>query len=87
MADQQDDNRQAIAEKPFRLVVVAASGGGIAALNEMLAAVTGNFPAAVAIVQHRAPRAPSVLAHILNRRSAILVTDATDGELIRPVRA
>ena len=46
MADQQEGDPQAIAENPFRLVVVAASAGGIAAL-------TGGFPAAVAIVQHR----------------------------------
>jgi chemotaxis response regulator CheB len=46
MADQQEGDLQAIAENPFRLVVVAASAGGIAAL-------TGGFPAAVAIVQHR----------------------------------
>ncbi len=46
MADQQEGDPQAIAENPFRLVVEAASAGGIAAL-------TGGFPAAVAIVQHR----------------------------------
>ena len=46
MADQQEGDPQAIAENPFRLVVVAASAGGIVAL-------TGGFPAAVAIVQHR----------------------------------
>ena len=46
MADQQEGDPQAIAENPFRLVVVAASAGGIAAL-------TGGFPAAVSIVQHR----------------------------------
>ena len=47
MADQQEGDPQAIAENPFRLVeVLAASAGGIAAL-------TGGFPAAVAIVQHR----------------------------------
>ena len=80
MADQQEGDPQAIVENPFRLVVVAASAGGIAAL-------TGVFPAAVAIVQHRPPRAPSVLAHVLNRRSAMPVTDAKDGELIRPARA
>jgi hypothetical protein len=36
---------------------------GIAALTEI--------PAAVAVVQHRAPQAPSLLAHVLNRRSAM----------------
>ncbi len=46
MADQQEGDPQAIAENPFRLVVVAASAGGIAAL-------TGGFPVSVAIVQHR----------------------------------
>ena len=87
MADQQQGDRHEIAGNPFRLVVVAASAGGIAALTEMLANLTGVFPAAIAIVQHRAPRAPSVLAHVLNRRSAMPVTDARDGELFRPARA
>ena len=87
MADQQQGDPQEITGTPFRLVVVAASAGGITALTEMLADLTGVFPAAIAIVQHRAPRAPSVLAHILNRRSAMPVTDARDGELFRPARA
>ena len=80
MANQQEGDPQAIAENPFRLVVVAVSAGGIAALTEMLAALTGVFPGAVAVVQHRPPRAPSVLAHVLNRRSAMPVSDAKDGE-------
>jgi two-component system chemotaxis response regulator CheB len=53
----------------------------------MLAALTGVFPAGVAIVQLRPPRAPSVLAHVLSRRSAIQVNDAKNGELMRPARA
>jgi two-component system chemotaxis response regulator CheB len=87
MADQQQGDPQEIAGTPFRLVVVAASAGGIPALTEMLANLTGVFPAAIAIVQHHAPRAPSVLAHILNRRSAMPVSDAMDGEPLRPARA
>jgi two-component system, chemotaxis family, protein-glutamate methylesterase/glutaminase len=87
MADQQDGDPEATAGNPFCLVVMAASAGGIAALTEILAALTGVFPAAVAIVQHRAPWAQNVLAHVLNRRSAMPVTDAKDGELFRPARA
>jgi two-component system, chemotaxis family, protein-glutamate methylesterase/glutaminase len=87
MTEQQQGDLHEIERNPFRLVVVAASAGGIAALTEILANLTGVFPAAVAIVQHRAPRAPSVLAHVLNRRSAMPVTDARDGELFRPARA
>jgi two-component system, chemotaxis family, protein-glutamate methylesterase/glutaminase len=86
MADQQVSDPEATAGNPFCLVVVAASAGGVAALTEILAALTEIFPAALAIVQHRAPRAPSVLAHVLNRRSAMPVTDAKDGELFRPAR-
>ena len=87
MTDQQQGDLHEIERNPFRLVVVAASAGGIAALTELLANLTGVFPAAIAIVQHRAPRAPSVLALILNRHSAMPVTDARDGELFRPARA
>ena len=67
MADQQEGDPQTIAENPFRLVVVAASAGGIAAL-------TGGFPAAVAIVQHRTviaqDQATSELFDICERLSA-----------------
>src|SRR5436305_678466 len=87
MTDEQEGDPQASARNPCRLVVVAASAGGIAALTEILAALSSVFPAAIAIVQHRAPRAPSVLAHILNRHSAMPVIDAKDGELFRPARA
>ena len=87
MTEQQQGDLHEIERNLFRLVVVAASAGGIAALTEVLANLTGVFPAAIAIVQHRAPRAPSVLAHVLNRRSAMPVTDARDGELFRPARA
>ena len=87
MTDRQQGDPQAIAENPFPVVVMAASAGGIPALTEILSALTGVFPAAVAIVQHRGPQASSVLAHVLDPRSAIPVTDATDGELIRPARA
>jgi two-component system, chemotaxis family, protein-glutamate methylesterase/glutaminase len=87
MTDEQEGDPQASARNPCRLVVVAASAGGIAALTEILAALSSVFPAAIAIVQHRAPRAPSVLAHILNHHSAMPVIDAKDGELFRPARA
>ena len=87
MADRQESDPPARVEDRFPLVVIAASAGGIAAITEILAALTGVFPAAVAIVQHRAPRAPSVLAHVLNRRSAMPVTDAKEGELFRRARA
>ena len=36
MADQQEGDPQAVAENQFRLVVVAASAGGVAALTETL---------------------------------------------------
>jgi two-component system, chemotaxis family, protein-glutamate methylesterase/glutaminase len=45
------------------------------------------MPAAVASVQNLPLRSPSVLAHFLSRHSAIPVTDAKDGELIRQARA
>jgi chemotaxis response regulator CheB len=38
----------------FKVVALAASAGGLAALSGILAALPTDFPAAIVIVQHRA---------------------------------
>jgi two-component system, chemotaxis family, protein-glutamate methylesterase/glutaminase len=70
--------------RPYQIVVIAASAGGVHALGEVLAALPEDFPAAVAIVQHRSPHGASVLPAVLQRRTALHVKAAEEGERLRP---
>jgi len=49
-------------------IVIGASAGGVQALSELVAALPGDLPAAVFIVLHIPPNAPSLLPTILARR-------------------
>jgi two-component system chemotaxis response regulator CheB len=70
----------------FDVVVVAASAGGLTALSRLLGSVPEGFPAAIAIVQHLDPRHRSLMADLLNRRSALHTTEAHEGEHLEPRR-
>jgi two-component system chemotaxis response regulator CheB len=73
-----------IARSGYELVVVGASLGGLAALRTLLGGLPRDFPAAVAIVQHRRPDADSPLAHLLGSISPLPVCEPTDREPIEP---
>jgi len=68
----------------FRIVVIAASTGGLEALSRILSQLGPAFPAAIAIVQHRAASSPHLLAQILQRHTRLKVKDVEDGEEIHP---
>jgi two-component system chemotaxis response regulator CheB len=74
----------ASSDAAFKVVVIGASAGGIQALGLILSALPYDFRAAIAVVQHRAPRGPSLLARVLGRRSPLTVRDAEHGEPLRP---
>jgi two-component system chemotaxis response regulator CheB len=61
-------------------VVIGASWGGLYALMEVLGALPTDFPAPIAVVQHRSndDSDTSRLAHVLGRYSALPVADAED---------
>ena len=67
----------------FDIVVMAASVGGIAALDAVLSHLPGDFPLPIVIVQHRDPAVVSILDKILARRTPLRVKVAEVGE--RPV--
>jgi two-component system, chemotaxis family, protein-glutamate methylesterase/glutaminase len=69
-----------------RIVVIGASSGGIEALRTLLAALPGDFPAAVCVVVHTAPQAPGVLPQIFARTSPLVVTNPRDGDALVPGR-
>lgn len=64
----------------FDIVALAASAGGLRALSEVLAALPGDFPATIVVVQHLDPRHRSLMADILSRRTPLKVKQAQEGE-------
>src|SRR6266513_4985690 len=71
----------------FDVVAVAASLGGLNALSQVLSALPPDFPASIVVVQHLAAQYPSELAAILDRRTALAVTWAAQGQALRPATA
>jgi two-component system chemotaxis response regulator CheB len=72
---------------PYELVVVGASLGGLAALRELLCGLPADFPAPVAIVQHRRSDAGSPLAALLGSSSSLPVHEPVDREPLLPGNA
>jgi two-component system, chemotaxis family, protein-glutamate methylesterase/glutaminase len=67
-----------------RLVVIAASAGGLPAIIAVLAPLPPDFPAAIALVQHRGHAEPHVLIELLARRTRLRVQHAADGAVLEP---
>lgn len=70
--------------RKYELVVAAASAGGVEAFAKLLGALPADFPLPVAIVQHRTPGRPHILARILSLHTPLKVKDAEDGERMQP---
>lgn len=60
------------------IVVMGTSRGGLNALAVVLAGLPPDFPAPVAIVQHRTKDGDSALSDLLQRRTSLPVCDADD---------
>lgn len=73
-----------ITRQRFNLVVMAASAGGVRALQTVLSSLPGNFPVPICIVQHRSALTPDLLPRILARHTPLRVKLADAGELLRP---
>jgi len=67
----------------FPVVVFGASAGGIQAIGDVLSSLPEEFPAAIAIVQHRSSQ-PGFLAEVLSHRSGRAVRDAVEGNQLAP---
>jgi two-component system, chemotaxis family, protein-glutamate methylesterase/glutaminase len=68
--------RQAVAT---RVIAIAASSGGLAALSEVLRKLPATLPAAILVLQHLSPDQRSHLTEILADRTALLVRQAAQG--------
>lgn len=66
----------------YEIVALAASAGGLHALSQVLAAIPGNFPAAIVVVQHLDPRHRSLMADILSKRTSLTVKQAQEGDVL-----
>jgi two-component system, chemotaxis family, protein-glutamate methylesterase/glutaminase len=62
------------------VVVIAASAGGLAAIRTVLAALPHGFPAAIAIVQHRAPKPSTMLESLLGQVTPLVVKTGEPGD-------
>jgi two-component system chemotaxis response regulator CheB len=82
--DQAPGGHAAGADAPFSIVAIAASAGGLMALTEVLAALPGDLPVPVVVVQHLDPRHRSLMAEILDRRTELQVRQAQEGDDLRP---
>jgi two-component system chemotaxis response regulator CheB len=69
---------------PYGLVAIAASAGGIPALQRLLSTLPPAFPAPVAVVLHRTRRQEDLLPLVLGRSSALPVRRVEPG---RPKQA
>lgn len=64
--------------RPFSLVVVGSSWGGVDALEQLLSKLPPTIDVAIAIAQHRAEEEPDLLSAILQRHTKLKVQDACD---------
>ena len=67
-----------------RLVAIGASAGGFQALTLILGRLPVDFPATIAIVQHRRPDESSLLRELLAQRTRLPVIEPFHGEPLRP---
>jgi two-component system chemotaxis response regulator CheB len=74
------------AGRPVRpeVVALAASAGGLAALMQVLTPLPACFPAPVLLVLHLDPNHSSIVAALLDRRTALRVVEAREGDLLEP---
>jgi two-component system, chemotaxis family, protein-glutamate methylesterase/glutaminase len=68
----------------YELLVVGASTGGPRAITTLLSELPPDFPAGILIAQHMPHGFTATLAQRLDRRCAIAVREARDGDAIEP---
>lgn len=61
------------------IIAVGTSAGGLNALSRVLSVLPTDMAAALLVVQHLDPKHKSFMADILQRRSAMRVTEGVDG--------
>ena len=67
----------------FELALIAASAGGIPALQDFLAKLPADFPVPIAVVLHRAQSRAALIARILSKNCPLEVKLAEESEELR----
>ncbi|MEP6574011.1 MAG: chemotaxis protein CheB [Gemmatimonadota bacterium] len=71
-------------DSQFRLVVLAASAGGLEGIEIILASLPADWPLPVAVVLHRSIQRPNLLRDVLARSTVLTVKQAETGEFPVP---
>ncbi|MBI5118348.1 chemotaxis protein CheB [Candidatus Poribacteria bacterium] len=66
----------------FDIVAIAASAGGLRALEDVLRGLPMDFAAAIVVVQHLDPRHRSLMADILSRHTPLRVKQAEKDDVL-----
>jgi chemotaxis response regulator CheB len=72
------------APKPFSIVGIGASAGGLEAFSDLLHQLPEKTGMAFVLVQHLDPKHSSELRDILSRTTKIPVTEVSDGTAVKP---
>ena len=73
-------------EKPFFIVGIGASAGGLEACTNLLEHLPPDTGMAFVLVQHLAPAKDSILAELLSKATSMQVREAQDGMTVEPDR-
>lgn len=76
--------RETTRPSAYELLALGASTGGPRALASILFGLPQDFPAGVVVAQHMPPGFTRTLAERLDRRAAVSVREAEDGDRIEP---
>lgn len=71
-------------DRPYGIVAIAASAGGVTALSRVLGGLPSTFPVPVVVVEHLDPRHRTVIAEVLGRRAKLPTRLASQGERAEP---
>ena len=71
-------------KKPFPIVAIGASAGGLEAISKFLEHVAPDLGIAYVIIQHLSPSYQSILPELLERKTKMKVFQVTDGMHVHP---
>jgi two-component system, chemotaxis family, CheB/CheR fusion protein len=78
------DKKSSKINKPFPIVAIGASAGGLEAISKFLESVAPNLGIAYVIIQHLSPSYQSILPELLERKTKMKVFQVTDGMHVQP---
>jgi two-component system CheB/CheR fusion protein len=71
-------------DRPFPIVGIGASAGGLAAFEAFFSSMTANPGMAFVLVQHLAPNYTSILSDLIRRYTRLQVFEAENGMTVQP---